>query len=276
MQEEKRIKTESEKELTYRVSYQQLMEFMDRFRVGPELHNSALEHLSWLSERKRICEILDYVEILPNGCALTPYGSDFLILGSNERKRHFKQRLLENNSFRYLWAKICDGRDSFTSEEIAPLVKKHLNVSTKKQAKIYASKLANWVKSVGLASTRYKGRYHILERSVIGRSVKNKEEVQTSLEEPSKDYQSNLYRLNAYISDFLSDEEHEIELFLIEGLLEKIRKEDVWDDIVIDMLEREIHYALEVRKHSAFQLVGKSLRDLREEYLEGLENEEKE
>jgi len=267
----KTIKADSDTDLTYRITYRQLVEFIDKFRYQNELKNGELKDLTYLTERKKTWAILGYVELQSNGCTLTGLGRNFLTTTPEMRKELFRESLLENESFRHLWAKICDSRDRFTPSEIAPIIRKDLNVKTTKQAKIYAQRLSNWAKNVGLSVMKFKGTYDILERSVVGKSSKNGDEHQTSLIEQTKEYQSSLYLLNAHISDFLSDKDHEVDLILIEGLLEEIRKEDIWDDIAIDMLEREIRYAMDVKKPSAFKMVGRSLRDIRKRYLEALE-----
>lgn len=261
--------------LPYRVSYDMLTQFLGRFRVSKVLHKRELEDLTWLSDRKRVWSILGFLEIPAKDVyRLTAKGEQFLNSSSDTQTALFMEALLDYEPFRYLWARICDMRENFTVEGIAPVLKDHTH-TTDKQAVIHAQKVTNWAKSVGLAGSKYKGNYRILHRVTLGKSPRERDRLENHHVESPRQRISSMHRLNLLISDFLAEEEpkaEENDLIQIKALLDEIRKEDLWDDTIIDMLEREIRHALKVEAHSAFQLVGKTLKDIRKRYLEEAES----
>jgi hypothetical protein len=133
----------------------------------------------------------------------------------------------------------------------------------------------NWAEFAGLCvRAGIKGHtYKILERVVIGSSIggaKNEQQTINTTEEmiPEIGTHLSLLKLNSYICDYLADQTHEGDLDLIKNEIEKLRGNDLIDDLVIDMLEREIKTALETKSIAVFATVAQSLRSLRNRYIE--------
>jgi DNA-binding MarR family transcriptional regulator len=149
----------------------------------------------------------------------------------------------------------------------------------------HGRKFLNWLKNAGLVEeTKRRGNYNVssdlkrispmttFQTPSIQKIIKLpiQERITKKIEIPQiKHY--HLYKLNTYICDFLVDETNEIDLILIEQELENIRNEGIIEPYVINMIEREIHYALKDNTHKAMKLVGKNLKEIRKRFLEGIE-----
>lgn len=212
---------------------------------------------------------------------LTPTGATMLTTYEHENVEReiyvLREVLTNNHGFRFHWAWICDKREVFATSDLVRVFRKlgYLEQS-KETLKLYIRTLVDWARTAEFCvKTGVKGyTYRILDRIVIGApdgsTISDGSTTIIREEERPEDIaHRTLFKINAYICDFLADRTHEGDLETIKLELETLRDSEVLDNLIIDLLEKHIITALETKSEIAFAMVAQSLKSLRDRYIEG-------
>ncbi len=270
--------TEHEKANFEKVGYEPFKKYLRRY-AGNGLPKAGDLPRRTRDNCKKMAKALHLLREANGHLTLTKKGEELVkayTLNSKEREiAILRETLKENDHFRLHWAWICDNRERFTTTELIPVFRKIGYSNVKDESlKVYIRSYIDWARSAQLCTrSGIQGQTHkILIRMKIGEMEGISSETVEPIiirddESPERIAHFSLYKLNAYICDFLADETHEGDLKLIMSELEKLRKSDIFDDLIIDLLEGQITTALETRSAIAFAILAQALRNIRERYI---------
>ena len=270
---------DNEARAIFRVRYNQLKRFLLRFR-GNNKSDLNIPLTSASEDLKRIGIFFDFLKF-NDSITLTNRGREMLLAYENsqeDKERRILRTMFEKDGqLKLHWALICDKREAFTTADLMPIFRDMGYIDLSEGSLLqYIRAFVGWAESAGLCTKAgVKGHtYTILERMTIGLSTKESKEEQPTIiaskkEESEPDTHLSLFKLNSYICDYLADQKHKGDLDLIKIELEKLRGDDLIDDLIINMLEREINMALETKSVIGFATVAQNLKSLRDRYVEG-------
>lgn len=263
----------------FRVRYPKLKQLLLRFR-GSDKSTLDVSSNRVSSDLKHVAETLGFLQTAGDSTsiALTSKGREMLLAYENNQPDHEKRLLKsafeQNRELRLHWAAVCDRKEIFTTAELMEVFRdlgysKVVDTSLRQ----YIRAFVDWAVVAGLCTkASFKGHsYRILDRMIIGSPTSeggNARVPRSAMDtvKPQTDDRLNLFKLNSYVCDYLADESHQGDLNKIDAELEGLRGKGYVDDLVIDMLEREIKTALQTRSKVDFAMVAQSLRDIRKRY----------